>query len=111
MNMALFTYSSPPPLAVPMYKTMGNYGVLNSQWSLILAMVTIAAVLHLGAQAGFGQAALRADEAAHGRRIAVATLPARVPAADGALAGGSQHHALLLAWNGFMLSAAVEVAA
>ena len=25
-----------------MYKTMGNYGLLNSQWALILAMVTIA---------------------------------------------------------------------
>ena len=29
-------------LAVPMYKTMGVYGILNNQWSLILAMVTIA---------------------------------------------------------------------
>jgi multiple sugar transport system permease protein len=26
-----------------MYKTMGNYGLLNNQWALILAMVTIAA--------------------------------------------------------------------
>src|SRR5947199_6571635 len=25
-----------------MYKTMGNYGLLNNQWSLILAMVTVA---------------------------------------------------------------------
>src|SRR6266566_6497279 len=29
-------------LAVPMYRTMGNYGLLNNHWSLILAMVTIA---------------------------------------------------------------------
>ena len=43
MNLALFTYFIPAAfLAVPMYKTMGNYGILNSQWSLILAMVTIA---------------------------------------------------------------------
>jgi multiple sugar transport system permease protein len=43
MNMALFTYFIPAAfLAVPMYKTMGNYGLLNSQWALILAMVTIA---------------------------------------------------------------------
>ena len=43
MNLALFTYFIPAAfLAVPMYKTMGNYGLLNSQWSLILAMVTIA---------------------------------------------------------------------
>jgi ABC-type spermidine/putrescine transport system permease subunit I len=43
MNMALFTYFIPAAFpAVPMYKTMGNYGLLNSQWALILAMVTIA---------------------------------------------------------------------
>ena len=43
MNMALFTYFIPAAfLAVPMYKTMGLYGLLNSQWALILAMVTIA---------------------------------------------------------------------
>ena len=43
MNLALFTYFIPAAfLAVPMYKTMGLYGLLNTQWSLILAMVTIA---------------------------------------------------------------------
>lgn len=43
MNLALFTYFIPAAfLAVPMYKTMGAYGLLNSQWALILAMVTIA---------------------------------------------------------------------
>ncbi len=43
MNLALFTYFIPAAfLAVPMYRTMGLYGLLNSQWSLILAMVTIA---------------------------------------------------------------------
>src|SRR5438552_7121879 len=44
MNLALFSYFIPAAfLAVPMYKTMGNYGLLNNQWALILAMVTIAA--------------------------------------------------------------------
>jgi len=44
MNLALFTYFIPAAfLAVPMYRTMGIYGLLNSQWALILAMVTIAA--------------------------------------------------------------------
>jgi multiple sugar transport system permease protein len=44
MNMALFTYFIPAAfLAVPMYKTMGVYGLLNNQWALILAMLTIAA--------------------------------------------------------------------
>ncbi len=43
MNLALLTYFIPAAfLAVPMYKTMGTYGLLNSQWALILAMVTIA---------------------------------------------------------------------
>ena len=43
MNLALLTYFIPAAfLAVPMYKTMSSYGLLNSQWSLILAMVTIA---------------------------------------------------------------------
>ncbi|MET0969535.1 MAG: carbohydrate ABC transporter permease [Tardiphaga sp.] len=43
MNMALFTYFIPAAfLAVPMYRTMGNYGLLNNHWALILAMVTIA---------------------------------------------------------------------
>ena len=44
MNLALMTYFIPAAfLAVPMYKTMGVYGLLNSHWSLILAMTTIAA--------------------------------------------------------------------
>ncbi len=43
LNLALFTYFIPAAfLAVPMYKTMATYGLLNNHWSLILAMVTIA---------------------------------------------------------------------
>jgi multiple sugar transport system permease protein len=43
MNMALFTYFIPAAfLAVPMYKAMGTYGLLNSKWAMILAMVTLA---------------------------------------------------------------------
>lgn len=43
MNFALLTYFIPAAfLAVPMYKAMGSYGLLNSRWSLILAMVTLA---------------------------------------------------------------------
>jgi multiple sugar transport system permease protein len=43
MNLALFTYFIPAAfLAVPMYKTMGLYGLLNSQWALIWAMVAFA---------------------------------------------------------------------
>ena len=43
LNCALFTYFIPAAfLAVPMYKAMGTYGLLNNQWALILAMITIA---------------------------------------------------------------------
>jgi multiple sugar transport system permease protein len=43
MNMALFTYFVPAAfLAVPMYRTMGLYGLLNHQAALIIAMVTLA---------------------------------------------------------------------
>jgi len=43
MNLALFTYLIPAAfLAVPMYRTMGIYGLLNTDASLILAMIAIA---------------------------------------------------------------------
>jgi multiple sugar transport system permease protein len=43
MNLALLTYFIPAAfLAVPMYRTMGVYGLLNNQWALILAMLTLA---------------------------------------------------------------------
>lgn len=43
MNMALFTYFIPAAfLAVPMYRTMGLYGLLNTRLSLMIAMITIA---------------------------------------------------------------------
>ena len=43
MNAALFTYFIPAAfLAVPMYKTMGLYGLLNNRWGMIIAMVTLA---------------------------------------------------------------------
>ena len=43
MNLALFTYFIPAAfLAIPMYKAMGMYGLLNNRWSLVLAMVTLA---------------------------------------------------------------------
>jgi multiple sugar transport system permease protein len=43
MNMALLTYFIPAAfLAVPMYKAMGNYGLLNNRWSLVAAMVALA---------------------------------------------------------------------
>lgn len=43
MNLALATYLIPAAfLAIPMYKAMGTYGLLNTQSALILAMVALA---------------------------------------------------------------------
>ena len=43
MNCALATYFIPAAfLAVPMYKAMGNYGLLDTRTALVLAMVTLA---------------------------------------------------------------------
>lgn len=43
MNLALTTYLIPAAfLAVPMYKTMGSYGLLDTQLALILAMIALA---------------------------------------------------------------------
>jgi len=42
-NMALFTYLIPAAfLAIPLYRVMGEYGILNKPWSLILALVAFA---------------------------------------------------------------------
>jgi multiple sugar transport system permease protein len=42
-NIALLTYLIPAAfLAIPMYKTMGQYGLTDSPWSMILSMVTLA---------------------------------------------------------------------
>jgi multiple sugar transport system permease protein len=43
MNLALLTYFIPAAfLAVPMYRVMSIYHLLNSQWALIFAMITLA---------------------------------------------------------------------
>ena len=105
MNLALFTYFIPAAfLAVPMYKTMGNYGILNNQWSLILAMVTIASPYCIWVlKQASDKLPLELDEAA---RIDGASplqlfrmvyLPLMVPSL---VAVGT--YALLLAWNEYL---------
>ena len=105
MNLALFTYFIPAAfLAVPMYKTMGNYGLLNNQWALILAMVTIASPYCIWVlKQASDKLPLELDEAA---RIDGATplqlfrlvyLPLMVPSL---VAVGT--YALLLAWNEYL---------
>lgn len=105
MNMALFTYFIPAAfLAVPMYKTMANYGLLNNKWSLILAMVTIASPYCIWVlKQASDKLPLELDEAA---RMDGATplqlfrlvyLPLMVPSL---VAVGT--YALLLAWNEYL---------
>ena len=105
MNLALFTYFIPAAfLAVPMYKTMGNYGLLNNQWSLILAMVTIASPYCIWVlKQASDKLPIELDEAA---RMDGATalqlfrlvyLPLMVPSL---VAVGT--YSLLLAWNEYL---------
>jgi multiple sugar transport system permease protein len=105
MNLALFTYFIPAAfLAVPMYKAMGSYGLLNNQWSLILAMVTIASPYCIWVlKQASDKLPLELDEAA---RIDGASplqlfrlvyLPLMVPSL---VAVGT--YALLLAWNEYL---------
>jgi multiple sugar transport system permease protein len=105
MNLALFTYFIPAAfLAVPMYKTMGNYGLLNSQWALILAMVTIASpyCIWVLKQASDKlpwelDEAARIDGASPLQLLRLVYLPLMLPSL---VAVGT--YALLLAWNEYL---------
>ena len=105
MNLALLTYFIPAAfLAVPMYKTMGNYGMLGSQWALILAMVTIASpyCIWVLKQASDKlpyelDEAARMDGASPLQLFRLVYLPLMVPSL---VAVGT--YALLLAWNEYL---------
>lgn len=105
LNLALITYFIPAAfLAVPMYKTMGNYGLLNSQWSLILAMVTIASpyCIWVLKQASDKlpyelDEAAKMDGASALQLFRLVYLPLMVPSL---VAVGT--YALLLAWNEYL---------
>ena len=105
MNMALFTYFIPAAfLAVPMYKTMATYGLLNNRWSLVLAMVTIASpyCIWVLKQASDKlpwelDEAARIDGATPLQLFRLVYLPLMVPSL---LAVGT--YAPLLAWNEYL---------
>jgi multiple sugar transport system permease protein len=105
MNLALFTYFIPAAfLAVPMYKTMGVYGLLNSQWALILAMTTIAAPYSIWVlKQASDKLPLELDEAAKMdgasplQLFRLVYLPLMTPSL---VAIGT--YALLLAWNEYL---------
>jgi multiple sugar transport system permease protein len=107
MNMALFTYFIPAAfLAVPMYKAMGNYGLLNNQWSLILAMVTIASPYCIWVlKQASDKLPLELDEAAKMdgasalQLFRLVYLPLMVPSL---VAVGT--YSLLLAWNEYLFA-------
>jgi multiple sugar transport system permease protein len=105
MNLALFTYFIPAAfLAVPMYKTMANYGLLNNRWSLVLAMVTIASpyCIWVLKQASDKlpwelDEAARIDGATPLQLFRMVYVPLMVPSL---VAVGT--YALLLAWNEYL---------
>ena len=105
MNLALFTYFIPAAfLAVPMYRTMATYGLLNNDWALILAMVTVASpyAIWILRQASdklpveLDEAAL-IDGASPFQLFRMVYLPLMVPSL---IAVGT--YALLLAWNEYL---------
>lgn len=105
MNLALFTYFIPAAfLAVPMYRAMSIYGLLNSQWALILAMVTLASpyAIWVLKQASdklpyeLDEAAL-VDGASPLQLFRLVYLPLMAPSL---VAIGT--YALLLAWNEYL---------
>jgi len=105
MNLALFTYFIPAAfLAVPMYKAMGVYGLLNHQWALILAMVTIASPYAIWVLKQSSDKlpyeldeAARIDGASPMQLFRLVYLPLMAPAL---VAVGT--YALLLAWNEYL---------
>jgi multiple sugar transport system permease protein len=105
LNMALFTYFIPAAfLAVPMYKTMATYGLLNNHWSLILSMVTIASpyCIWVLKQASDKlpfelDEAARMDGATPLQLFRLVYLPLMLPSL---VAVGT--YALLLAWNEYL---------
>jgi multiple sugar transport system permease protein len=105
MNLALFTYFIPAAfLAVPMYKTMSTYGLLNSQWALILAMVTIAAPYSIWVLKQASDKlpyeldeAARIDGASPLQLFRLVYMPLMMPSL---VAIGT--YALLLAWNEYL---------
>lgn len=105
LNLALFTYFIPAAfLAVPMYKTMAVYGLLNSRWAMVLAMVTIATpyCIWVLKQASDKlpwelDEAARIDGASPWQLFRLVYVPLMVPSL---VAVGT--YALLLAWNEYL---------
>lgn len=104
-NAALLTYLIPAAfLAIPMYKTMNNYGILDSRWALILSMVTFATPYAIWVLRNFAETvpaeldeAAKVDGASVPQMFRLVYLPLMTPAL---IAIGT--YALLLAWNEYL---------
>jgi multiple sugar transport system permease protein len=104
-NAALLTYLIPAAfLAIPMYKTMNNYGILDSRWALILSMVTFATPYAIWVLRNFAETipaeldeAAKVDGATVPQLFRLIYLPLMAPAL---IAIGT--YALLLAWNEYL---------
>lgn len=104
-NLALATYLVPPAfLAIPMYKVMANYQLLNTQWALILTMVTFASPYAIWVLKQYADKlpreldeAARIDGAGPLQIFRLVYLPLMVPCL---VAVGT--YALLLAWNEYL---------
>lgn len=105
MNFALLTYFIPAAfLAVPMYKTMGIYGMLDTRWAMIIAMVTLASPYAIWVlKQASDRLPLELDEAAMmdgataWQLFRLVYLPLMVPSL---VAVGT--YAVLLAWNEYL---------
>ncbi|MBI1773813.1 MAG: carbohydrate ABC transporter permease [Proteobacteria bacterium] len=104
-NAALLTYLIPAAfLAVPMYKTMYHYGMLDNQWALILSMVTFATPYAIWVLRQYAEnipfeldEAAKVDGATVPQIFLKVYLPLIVPAL---VAIGT--YALLLSWNEYL---------
>jgi multiple sugar transport system permease protein len=104
-NMALVTYLIPAAfLAIPLYRVMGQYGILNNQWSLILALVAFATPYAIWVLRQYGESVpYELDESA---RVDGATVPQifwhiYLPLISPSLVAIGTY-ALLLAWNEYL---------
>jgi multiple sugar transport system permease protein len=104
-NLALLTYLIPAAfLAVPMYKTMGHYRLLDNQWALIFSIVTFATPYAIWVLKQYADKlpyeldeAARIDGASALQIFRLVFLPLMAPSL---VAIGT--YALLLAWNEYL---------
>jgi multiple sugar transport system permease protein len=104
-NAALLTYLIPAAfLAIPFYKVMGEYGLLNTRWALIFAMSTFAIPYAIWVLRQYSESipfeldeAAKVDGATPVQILRMVYIPLLRPAL---IAIGT--YALLLAWNEYL---------